>query len=800
MRKIVLLLTCMFGFMLSNTVSAQEHIYLHYDVAPDPDDLHAMLAGRQLVDRMGVRNRTSVIIGTHTHNSVDGGDFRYLRAQVDRLAPLVWGDHGYREVAYNFSAHDDAVAAEWDAIISSGGSIAVAEGGPSDFTFEVLQKMREDTMKVTIVQHSVWNETMTNPSSLNFVRNNTNYVKIADGNNPNATADLRQDFSTSLANTMIATNPLWRNAFNEFDRFIDFSDTVELLHLFNVGTNQISNPADFARFVGSSTPVAPPTTDALVAIEAENFATSTGAGNKEWVRRTELGQTGMQLLPDTRATHNDPLLPGVNFWDSPSGAPELTYNVEVEVEGLYTVFVRALSRGTEDNGAHVGVNGDFSLAQRVQWCGGKNAWTYSSALRLDSNHCGVEGDAQAYLPAGQNTINLRAREDGLFIDRIEFRLDGVPAVIPPISSPVVSREGQCAVVGNNLSLAQTAYQQQCTDQGYTGRRDCDPIGGGRFACGNFNNPTAAVTPSPAEPTPVPEPTPDPEPVVEPAPAPTPEPDPVVIAPEPDPVVAPPVASQCAASGPTLGAAKEAYEQQCTLPRVDCDPNGGQWVCGDFRNPTLADTLTATPVAPEPPVATPVAPEPPVATPVVPEPPVAVSQCLTGVSAPTLGLAKQLFAEQCPTATTRDCDPIRGQWVCSSEVIGTGGPGLSPNPVPDTDGNETVFRTLDLPLSGVLREPGGLAWADSYSYQNQCYIASGFDHGAGDLSIGGVNARTIQAQQNAPVGINRADAIYNDINCGNGPANTAGDEDWCPGRVDQGRPGCLIAGPNIINQL
>ena len=118
-----------------------------------------------------------------------------------------------------------------------------------------------------------------------------------------------------------------------------------------------------------------------------------------------------------------------------------------------------------------------------------------------------------------------------------------------------------------------------------------------------------------------------------------------------------------------------------------------------------------------------------------------------------------------------------------------------NPVSPT---VTQYHTLIIPDSTIT--PRGLSWADSYSYQNRCYISSSFDHGAGSLSIGGVNARTIAANQNAPVGINQADAIYNDINCGNGPPNTAGDEHICPGRVDQGREGCVIAGPNIADQL
>lgn len=37
-------------------------------------------------------------------------------------------------------------------------------------------------------------------------------------------------------------------------------------------------------------------------------------------------------------------------------------------------------------------------------------------------------------------------------------------------------------------------------------------------------------------------------------------------------------------------------------------------------------------------------------------------------------------------------------------------------------------------------------------------------------------------------------LYNDIQCGNGPANTAPDEVECPGLVEYGRDGCGQIGP------
>lgn len=104
---------------------------------------------------------------------------------------------------------------------------------------------------------------------------------------------------------------------------------------------------------------------------------------------------------------------------------------------------------------------------------------------------------------------------------------------------------------------------------------------------------------------------------------------------------------------------------------------------------------------------------------------------------------------------------------------------------------------DCDLDGVQGQPGGLGWADSYSVDGQCYCASSFDHNIGDIMVDTpAGPRTVlevcEAIGPGPgIGDN---PIYNDIQCGNGPANDAGDEDWCPGRVDQGQAGCCTAGP------
>lgn len=110
--------------------------------------------------------------------------------------------------------------------------------------------------------------------------------------------------------------------------------------------------------------------------------------------------------------------------------------------------------------------------------------------------------------------------------------------------------------------------------------------------------------------------------------------------------------------------------------------------------------------------------------------------------------------------------------------------------------ECTFELANCDLADVERAPGG-NWFDSYSVGDKCYCDTTFDHDIGDVVVDTpVGDKTVREVCEAigPGPGRDGHPVYNDIQCGNGPANNAGDEDWCPGRVDQGRDGCCTAGP------
>ncbi len=176
-----------------------------------------------------------------------------------------------------------------------------------------------------------------------------------------------------------------------------------------------------------------------ITVEAEHFETQTNNEVRSWYiqDKTNLQQTltdpdsmewqtasngqFVEILPDTRTTHDDELIHGTNFSNKP-GIAVLSYQIEFTNPGTYFVWVRAFSTGTEDNGIHVGIDGEWpESGQRMQWCDGKNEWTWDSKQRTEEHHCGEPEKIFIEVPtAGVHTIHFSMREDGFAFDQFHL--------------------------------------------------------------------------------------------------------------------------------------------------------------------------------------------------------------------------------------------------------------------------------------------------------------------------------------------------------------------------------------------
>ncbi len=185
----------------------------------------------------------------------------------------------------------------------------------------------------------------------------------------------------------------------------------------------------------------------IVAVEGEHFYKQTNTEIRQWFITSKgkvpevkpdpdgehidgaSGNAYIEILPDTRTTHscklykfeeaNEETFKLVNFTDLPGKVAVLHYKVKINKSGRYYVWVRIFSTGSEDNGVHVGLDGAWpENGKRMQWCEGKNSWTWESKQRTEKEHCGVPKQIFLDIPkAGIHDIQFSMREDGFEIDK-----------------------------------------------------------------------------------------------------------------------------------------------------------------------------------------------------------------------------------------------------------------------------------------------------------------------------------------------------------------------------------------------
>ena len=177
--------------------------------------------------------------------------------------------------------------------------------------------------------------------------------------------------------------------------------------------------------------------DGLLAVEAEHFFKQTATDVRAfYLTHSKLtpnfspdgdpshvaGASGgayLEILPDSRRNHDEKLIRGENFSPEPGRLAVLHYNVHISTPGRYYVWVRAYSTGSEDNGLHVGIDGQWpDSGQRLQWCEGKRSWRWDSKQRTQQQHCGEPHKIFLDIDKpGRHVIHFSMREDGFEFDK-----------------------------------------------------------------------------------------------------------------------------------------------------------------------------------------------------------------------------------------------------------------------------------------------------------------------------------------------------------------------------------------------
>lgn len=184
----------------------------------------------------------------------------------------------------------------------------------------------------------------------------------------------------------------------------------------------------------------------IVVVEAENFDAVDHQDHRRWYLTTlehtpnvkpdpdpnhaegASGGAYLEILPDTRVTHSDPLVQGVSFSNQPGQCSVLYYPVVIDEPGRYYVWVRMCCTGSEDNGLHVGIDGAWPASgARLQFTGKHGQWQWDSRQRTDQVHTGVLGQIWLDIEEpGLHTIMFSMREDGFEFDKFMLTRDKAP--------------------------------------------------------------------------------------------------------------------------------------------------------------------------------------------------------------------------------------------------------------------------------------------------------------------------------------------------------------------------------------
>lgn len=156
-------------------------LLVQLDCKTDVDDIHTAAALYTLM-----RNDQFATIQYHvvagTYGIQEG-----LYVPPNELLQLAWGDD-WTDAHANFDVAVQKVKRLAATTLAGQGDIWIADAGQSDFTAAMIKAVKADHPELAIkdrihvVQHSTWNEEVTSPEHLQYVKDQADYQKISDGN------------------------------------------------------------------------------------------------------------------------------------------------------------------------------------------------------------------------------------------------------------------------------------------------------------------------------------------------------------------------------------------------------------------------------------------------------------------------------------------------------------------------------------------------------------------------------------------------------------------------------------------
>lgn len=241
-------------------------LLVQYDCKTDVDDLHSVAAFRTILNNADY-SKINYRAVAGAYGIQDG-----LYVPPNDLFQLSFGKN-WSDAHSDFLTAIRQIKENAVATLKQGGDIWIAEAGQSDFTAALLKEVQAELPKVNtkqrihVVQHSDWNENVTTPEQLAFVKANTNYHKIPDGNavgngSPGFRSTVFGEWQKYINDS--ALTKTWKLAIELGNRYngtdgrynneavaaggLDFSDTAEVCWI--LGLESISDAEAFFKYFG----------------------------------------------------------------------------------------------------------------------------------------------------------------------------------------------------------------------------------------------------------------------------------------------------------------------------------------------------------------------------------------------------------------------------------------------------------------------------------------------------------------------------------------------------------------------
>ncbi len=241
-------------------------LLMQFDCKTDVDDLQSAAALITLLsDSRYSKINYHAVAGTY-------GIQEGLYVPPNDLFQLAFGKN-WTEANENRETAAKKVKNILEEVLKQNGDIWIADAGQSDFSAELIRMIQADLpaintrQRIHLVQHSDWNEKVTTPADLEFVKQNSDYQRIADGNVVgNGTPGFRSpeftDLKSKLKNPQLSK--IWNKAIELCNKYngkdgrylneavaaggVDFSDLAEVCWI--LGLQDIKDAEEFFNLFG----------------------------------------------------------------------------------------------------------------------------------------------------------------------------------------------------------------------------------------------------------------------------------------------------------------------------------------------------------------------------------------------------------------------------------------------------------------------------------------------------------------------------------------------------------------------